>query len=228
MPASEEFAHLRLRFIDPIQHDYEVIRPVVLFAQPVAERSRETDLERTTVGEKARRFVTNGMLGLADQRPHRAGRKGHEYPDPIANYILYLKQLYPPIHYREIVRIVARKFGYKTNHHTVKAFLARHPVPLQLEFDLETFHEFGDAYQARWTVVRLFYEGWEKQSIAGLLQLSRQHVVRLIDAFEQDGFAGLEDKRTRRESMQYSPLRRLLGMAFTPHTQPEQKCGNGY
>ena len=54
MPAPEEFAQLRLRFIDPIQHDYEVIRPVVLFAQPVAERSRETDLERTTVGEKER------------------------------------------------------------------------------------------------------------------------------------------------------------------------------
>ncbi len=43
--------------------------------------------------------------------------------------ILYLKQLYPPIHYREIVRIVARKFGYKTNHHTVKGFLTRHLGP---------------------------------------------------------------------------------------------------
>jgi hypothetical protein len=61
MPASEEFAQLRLRFIDPIQHDYEVIRPIILFAQPVAERSRETNVERTTVGEKARRFVTGGI-----------------------------------------------------------------------------------------------------------------------------------------------------------------------
>jgi len=138
-----------------------------------------------------------GRKRAAFQRQVRAGRKGHEYPEPIANYILYLKQLYPPIHYREIVRIVVRKFGYKTNHHTVKAFLARHPIPLQLEFDLETFHEFADAYQARWTIVRLFYEGWEKQSIAGFLQLSRQHVAHLIEAFERDGFAGLEDKRTR-------------------------------
>lgn len=30
---------------------------------------------------------------------------------------LYLKQLFPPIAYREIARIVGRKFGYKTNHH---------------------------------------------------------------------------------------------------------------
>jgi putative transposase len=70
-------------------------------------------------------------------------------------------------------------------------------VPLQLEFALESFHEFEDAYEARWTVVRLFYEGWKKQSIAGLLKLSRQHVAHLIEAFERDGFAGLEDKRTR-------------------------------
>lgn len=197
MDTKEDFTQLKLLFTDPIQHDYEVIRPVVLFARPVAERSRETEIERTTVGEKARRFVTEGMLGLVDQRTTQAGRKGHEYPDPIASYILYLKQLYPPIHYREIVRILARKFGYKTNHHTVKNFLERHPIPVQLELELTTFHEFEDAYEARWAVVRLFYEGWDKKSIAGLLKLSRRHVGRLIEAFERDGFSGLEDKRTR-------------------------------
>jgi hypothetical protein len=80
MPTTEEFAQLRLRFIDPIEHDYEVIRPVVLFAQSVAERNREIELERTTVGEKARRFVTRGILGLVDQRKTRTGRKRHAYP----------------------------------------------------------------------------------------------------------------------------------------------------
>lgn len=197
MDAKEDFTQLKLRFTDPIQHDYEVIRPIVLFSQLIAERSRETEIERTTVGEKAKRFITEGMLGLVDQRTTRAGRKGHTYPDPIAGYVLYLKQLYPPIHYREIVRILARKFGYKTNHHTVKSFLERYQIPFQLELELTTFHEFEDAYEARWTVVRMYYEGWEKQSIAGLLKLSRRHVGRLIAAFEKDGFAGLEDKRTR-------------------------------
>jgi transposase InsO family protein len=197
MPASEAFAQLRLRFIDPIQHDYEVIRPIVLFAQPVTERSRETEVERTTVGEKARRFVTGGMLGLVDRRTSEAGRKGHAYPELVAQYILYLKQLYPPIHYREIARILERKFGYQTNHHTLKHFLEQHPIPVQLGLKLETFHQFDDAYQARWTVVRLFYEGWDKKSIAGLLHLSRKHVTHLIAAFEQDGFAALEDARTR-------------------------------
>ena len=46
-------------------------------------------------------------------------------------------------------------------------------------------------------MVRLFHEGWNKKSIAGLLKLSHQHVGRIVDAFAQDGFTALEDKRTR-------------------------------
>jgi transposase InsO family protein len=197
MPPVEEFAQLRLKFTDPIQHDYEAIRPIVLFSETIAERSRQTGIERTRVGEKAQRFVQQGMFGLADQRAGKAGRKPHEYPEAVAAHILYLKQLYPPIHYREIVRIVERKFGYKTNHHTVKNFLERHPIPVQLELDFTHFHDFEDAYQARWTVVRMWAQGWNKRSIAGCLKLSHQHVHDIIDAFEQDGFAGLEDQRTR-------------------------------
>jgi transposase InsO family protein len=95
------------------------------------------------------------------------------------------------------VRIVARKFGYTTNHHTLKRFLERHGAPTQLEFNLPTFSDFDDAYHARWTVVRMAYEGWHKTSIAGCLKLSRRHVHNILQAFEQDGFSGLEDQRTR-------------------------------
>jgi putative transposase len=195
--AQEEFEHIRRQFIDPIQHDYEVIRPIVLFAETAAERSRQTGVERTVVGDKARRFVLEGMLGLADRRAETAGRKGHTYPDAIAGYIVYLKQLYPPIHLREIARIVQRKFGYKTNHHTLKQFLEPYNTPIQLELGLTTFSTFADAYHARWTVVRMAYEGWNKKSIADCLKLSRTHVYTILEAFERDGFAGLEDQRTR-------------------------------
>ena len=98
---------------------------------------------------------------------------------------------------REIARIVQRKFGYKTNHHTLKRFLAPYNTPIQLELDLTTFSTFADAYQARWTVVRMAYEGWNKKSIAACLKLSRTHVYTILEAFERDGFAGLEDQRTR-------------------------------
>jgi transposase len=197
VPAAEDFAQYKLQFIDSIQHDYEVIRPVVLFAETIAERSRQTGVERTVVGNKVRRFVTEGMLGLVDQRAGHAGRKGHVYPDTVAAYMLYVKQLYPPIHAREIVRILARKFGYKTNQHTVKRFFQRYALPVQLKLAMPTFGEFREAYEARWTVVRMWYEGWNKQSIAGCLKLSRTHVYTILDAFARDGFAGLEDQRTR-------------------------------
>ena len=197
MSAQEEFEHIRRQFIDPIQHDYEVIRPIVLFAETAAERSRQTGVERTVVGDKARRFVLEGMLGLTDRRAEAAGRKGHSYPEAIAGYIVYLKQLYPPIHLREIARIVQRKFGYKTNHHTLKRFLEPYNTPIQLELGLTTFSTFADAYHARWTVVRMAYEGWNKKSIADCLKLSRTHVYTILEAFERDGFAGLEDQRTR-------------------------------
>jgi hypothetical protein len=107
--------------------------------------------------------------------------------------IIYLKQLYPPIHLREIERILLRKFGYKTNHHTLKRFLEPYETPIQLELDLTTFSSFGDAYEARWTVVRMAQEGWDKKSIADCLKLSRAHVYRILDAFDKQGFEGLED-----------------------------------
>jgi transposase InsO family protein len=43
----------------------------------------------------------------------------------------------------------------------------------------------------------MWYEGWNKQSIAGCLKMARSHVYAIIAAFERDGFEGLEDQRTR-------------------------------
>ena len=104
-----------------------------------------------------------------DHRLGNAGRKGHTYPAAVAAPIRYLKQRYRPIHARAIVRIGQRKFGYTTNHHTVQHFLARFALPLQLELHRLAFSNFADAYQARWTVVRMWYEGWNKQSSARCL-----------------------------------------------------------
>ena len=76
MSAVEDFAQYQLRFVDDIQHDYEVIRPIVLFADTIAERSRQTGIEPTVVGAKARRFAIEGMLGLVEHRRGNAGRQG--------------------------------------------------------------------------------------------------------------------------------------------------------
>lgn len=196
MPLPDDFQQLALRFSDPVQHHYEVIRDIMLLDATVAERSRVTGVDRTTISEKARRFLEDGMFGLVDRRT-TTDKGQHDYPAVVAGYILYLKQLYPPIHYREIARIVGRKFGYKTDHKRVQRFLARHPLPVQLPLPVTSYHQFDDAYRARWTVVRMSYEGWHQTSIAGVLKLSRQHVGHILQAFRRDGFAGLEDQRTR-------------------------------
>ena len=225
MRATDDFAQLQLAFIDPIQRQYEVIRPVVLFAETVSERSRQTGIDRDQISEHARRFVIGGMTALADQRAAHAGRRPHAYPEPVAAYILYLKQLYSPLHNHEIARIIGRKFGYVTNHNTVKRFLERHALPVQLPLPLPQFHDFDDAYRARWTVVKLWAEGWSKASIAGCLQLSRKHVHTLIDAFRTDGFVGLEDHRTRPPSHPENQLTLSFLQDVLKHQEAHPRAG---
>jgi hypothetical protein len=64
MPTLESFQQLTLCFIDPIQHDYEVIRGVVLADETLAKRSRITGVDRDTIDEKAHRFLEQGMHEL--------------------------------------------------------------------------------------------------------------------------------------------------------------------
>src|SRR6266545_2037516 len=107
MSTPESFQQLALRFTDAVQHAYEVIRGVLLADETIGERSRVTGVDRDTVSEKARRFLEEGMLGLVDPRT-TTGKGRHRYPDVVAGTLLYLKQLHPGIHYRELARIVER------------------------------------------------------------------------------------------------------------------------
>lgn len=142
VPVSGRFQQLALRFTDPVQHDYEVIHAIMLADETVAARSHETGMDRETVGEKARRFVQHGMVGLIARRT--ATTKGqHRYPDVVAAYMLYVTQLYPAMHDHEIAHIVGRTCGYEINHHTVGAFLERHTIPLQPPLPVTGFHVLG-------------------------------------------------------------------------------------
>jgi hypothetical protein len=79
----EEFARIQLHFIDPTQRDCEIIRPIVLFGETAAERSRQTRVERTVVGDKARRFVLGGMAALQDQRTQGRDPQEPSIPKPL-------------------------------------------------------------------------------------------------------------------------------------------------
>ncbi len=97
MTPAEDFGQLRLKFIDPVQHHYEVIRPIILYSETISERSRQTGVERTQVGQKVHRFVQQGMFGLVDQRAGQAGRKLHDYLEPIAAHILVIMTAIPAL-----------------------------------------------------------------------------------------------------------------------------------
>ena len=155
MSAQEACEQMRPQFIAPIPHDDEGMRPMVLCAATAAERSRQTGVERTVVGDKARRFVLAGMLGLPEGRAEAAGRPGHRYPEAMAGSIVDVKQLSPPIHWRALARMVQRTCGDKTQHHTRTRCLEPYDTPRQRARGLTPFAAFAEASQARWTGGRM-------------------------------------------------------------------------
>jgi hypothetical protein len=96
------FAQLELDFVDRIQWRYEVIRPLVLFADRTArQRAHETSTHPDTVRTLRRRFQQQGMLGLLPANVdvvirERAGGT----PEAVHREIDRLKTLYDGFHYR--------------------------------------------------------------------------------------------------------------------------------
>jgi hypothetical protein len=65
MEPMRDFAQLQLHFVDQIQWRYELIRPLVLFAEGTAtQRAQDTHTHPDTVRTFTRRFHQQGMLGL--------------------------------------------------------------------------------------------------------------------------------------------------------------------
>jgi len=108
MDSSAEFAQLPLRLGDQTQWRYEVIRPLVLFAdRTAAQRAHETATHPETVRTLHRRFREQGMLGLlpGDVEVVRRSRAG-TVPDEVREEIARLKGLYDGFGYRELARII--------------------------------------------------------------------------------------------------------------------------
>src|SRR5262245_41874905 len=62
---TEDFAQLQLQFVDQTQWRYEVIRPMVLFADRTPrQRGVETAMHPATVRTLTRRFRQQGIVGL--------------------------------------------------------------------------------------------------------------------------------------------------------------------
>src|SRR6187455_2934915 len=63
---TDDWAQLRLLLTDSVQETYELLRPILLFGQPAAERVRETGTPARTLQRKAARFDAAGMRSLFD------------------------------------------------------------------------------------------------------------------------------------------------------------------
>ena len=83
MAAQEDFAYIRQYFVDPIQHDYEVIRPIVLFAETAAARSRQTGGARTGGAPQRRAVASQAWTDSAIGGRRRGDRRRPAIPTPL-------------------------------------------------------------------------------------------------------------------------------------------------
>ena len=197
MPPILDFAQLELHFVDQIQWRYELIRPLVLFAEGTpTQRAAATHTHPDTVRTFTRRFRAQGMLGLL---PHdieaRPRGRTKRVPEAVRHEVDRLKALYAGFHYRELARILFFTFGYPIHHNTVKQLWEQSPVVATQQLDLWDYHTHPDRYQARLQVIKLYYQGWDKVSISQFLRLSRPTVDRWITRFETEHCAGLMDHK---------------------------------
>jgi Winged helix-turn helix/Integrase core domain len=191
------FAQLQLGFVDQIQWRYEVIRPLVLFADRTAmQRAQETATHPDTVRTLRRRFQRQGMLGLMPATLEVTPRgRATRVPDAVRQEIDQLKALYAGFHARELARILFFTFGYPIHHNTVKQLWQQSSVPTSPPPTQGAYHSRADRADARLQIVRLYYQGWDKVSLSRFMQISRPTVDRWIARFETEYFAGLVDRK---------------------------------
>jgi hypothetical protein len=193
---TDDCAQLQLQFVDRTQWRYEVIRPVVLFADRTPQqRAQETQTHPATVRKLTRQFPQQGMLGLLPDDVEVVVRaRTSSVPDAIRQELDRLKALYDGFHYRELARILFITCGVTIDHKTVKKLWQQSPVSCQEHLGLWDYHGHSDPYQARLHVIKLYYQGWAKVSISRFLHVSRPTVEAWIRRFKAEHFAGLMDK----------------------------------
>ncbi len=182
--------------MDHTQWRYEVIRPVVLFADRTPrQRAHETQTHPATVRKLTRGFRQRGILGLLPGTVEVMVRgRAARIPDPVRQELDRLKALYDGFHYRELARILLVKLGYPVDDKTVKKLWQESPVSCQGHLGLWDDHAQPERYHARLHVIKLYYHGWEKVSISRFVQVSRPTVDVWIQRFETEHFAGLADR----------------------------------
>jgi putative transposase len=175
------------------QREYERIRPLVLFGEPVPRRALETATSERTLYRRISSFERKGMESLFGSLP----AKRRLLPDSIRRLILDLKAEHPALNAYEIANICYVFSGRKPDVRTVGSVLDEEPLPLKAFRRFAPYHEMP-ATERRKAVVTLHYEGWTDKSIARYLKVDRSTVYRVLRRWVEEGPEGLEDKKRGR------------------------------
>jgi putative transposase len=192
--STEDWQQLELLLDTPGQRSYEVIRPVILFGEPVPERATTTQTQTRTIYRYVARFEADGLRGL--EPPPRLERH-QRVPGAIRQAIIDLKREYPPLHFREIVTICWARFGYRVGHNTVRRILAEQPLLPRTSRRFPPYHAIPDPFTRRRTVLQLHCEGWSQASIAAYLEVHRHTVADILRRWVTEDLAGLHNKSRR-------------------------------
>jgi putative transposase len=187
---TDDWRQLELLCAFDEQIEYERIRPLVLFGEPVSERARETATSQRTLYRRTAAFEEEGMESLFSSPK----AKRRVLPPAIRRAIIDLKSEHPPLNLEEIANICQKLFGRRPEGRTVKAVLEESAIPRKLVRRFERYHEIEDARDRREAVVTLHREGWADKSIARYLGIDRSTAYRVRKRFEEEGGAGLEDR----------------------------------
>jgi len=194
IPPTEDWQQLELLTETPGQRSYEVIRPVLLFGEPIAERATTTQTQARSVYRYVARFETAGLGGL--EPPPRLERH-QRVPEDLRQAILDLKREHPALHLRAIATIGWARFGHRLSHNTVRRILAEDPPAPRTSRRFPPYHAIPDAFTRRRTVLQLHFEGWSQASIAAYLEVHRHTVADTLRRWVADDLAGLHDKPSR-------------------------------
>ena len=101
---TDEWQHIEQYSLWPEQKIYELLRPVVLFNEPVADRALETGASARTVSRKSAQFRTHGMASLFQKEVRDGSKeKSRSLPPDMRQLIVDLKTDHPG--FRERSRI---------------------------------------------------------------------------------------------------------------------------
>ncbi|MGI8553510.1 MAG: helix-turn-helix domain-containing protein [Dehalococcoidia bacterium] len=218
IPPTDNWQQLELLVDTPGQRSYEVIRPVVLFGEPIPERATSTQTQTRTIYRYLTRFEATGLSGL--EPPPKVDRHLRVLEE-IRRAIIDLKREHPPLHIREISTICWARFGHRLSHHTVHRILAEHPSPPRVVRRLPLYHTLADPFARRRAVLQLHVEGWNNASIAAYLETSRPTVDDILRRWVEEQFAGLHDQSRRPQHLQQKQTLQALLTAKKLQEHPE-------